>query len=583
MNTKALILAAASLIAMSGVAAAQTAKPAFGTWGYEPTAMDNAVKPGDDFFDYVNGAWAKRTEIAADRTFAGIDSVLNDQIERDVRAIVEDSAKDPAANGRLGQQIGDLYASWMDESTVEKLGAEPLKPYLARIAAVKTRGQLVDLFAEPGFDSPIGLYIDADLKDPTRYTVHAGQGGLGMPNRDYYLLEGAKYDGYRKAYRDYIVEIERQAGIGNAEAKADRIIALETAIARIHWTPEQSRDVEKSYNPMTRAQLRAFAPQLDWDRALTKTGLGKVDRVVIGQKSAIQAEAKLFASVPLDTWKDWTAFHFVSGNAQFLSKAFDDANFNFYSKTLRDVPSQRARWKRGVDRVDGALGEGVGQIYDQRHYPPESDRQMGELIANILAALKDKIETNSWMDAPTKARAIDKLATFDPRIGHPKKYIDYSLYETKRGDLFGNAIRSQDFDWKLLLSRFPKPVDRSLWSMLPQTNNAYYDPTQNQITFPAAILQPPYFDPNADPASNYGSIGATIGHEIGHGFDDQGRKFDAHGKLSDWWSPATAKLYTAHADLLVSQYNGYAPIPGVHIKGGLTLRENLAHLGGLEA
>jgi endothelin-converting enzyme/putative endopeptidase len=580
MNAKALILAAASLIAMSGVAAAQTAK--FGTWGYEPTAMDAGVKPGDDFFDYVNGAWAKRTEIAPDRTFVGIDSVLNDQIERDVRAIVEDSAKNPAANGRLGQQIGDLYASWMDESAVEKLGAEPLKPYLARIAAVKSRGELVDLFAEPGFDSPFGLFVDADLKDPTRYTVYAGQGGLGMPNRDYYLLKGAKYDGYRKAYRDYIIEIERQAGIADPAAKADRIIALETAIAKIHWTPEQSRDVEKSYNPMTRAQLRAFAPQVDWDRGLTKAGLGQVDRVVVGQKSAVQAEAKLFASVPLDTWKDWTAFHFVSGNASFLSKAFDDASFNFYSKTLRDVPSQRARWKRGVDLVNGALGEGVGQIYVQRHYPPESDRQMGELITNILAALKDKIETNSWMDAPTKARAIEKLATFDPRIGHPKKYIDYSSYETKRDDLFGNAIRSQDFGWKLLLSRFPKPVDRSLWGMLPQTNNAYYDPTQNQITFPAAILQPPYFDPNADPASNYGSIGATIGHEIGHGFDDQGRKFDAHGKLSDWWTPATAKLYTAHADLLVSQYNSYEPIPGVHIKGGLTLGENLGDLGGLE-
>jgi endothelin-converting enzyme/putative endopeptidase len=251
-------------------------------------------------------------------------------------------------------------------------------------------------------------------------------------------------------------------------------------------------------------------------------------------------------------------------------------------KTLRDVPSQRARWKRGVDMVNGALGEGVGQIYVQRHYPPESDRQMHELIDNILAALKDKIQNAAWMDAPTKARALQKLATFDPRIGHPVKYIDYSSLAVTRGDLLGNAIRSDDFDWKLMLSRFPKPVDRTLWDMLPQTNNAYYDPTQNQITFPAAILQPPYFDPNADPASNYGSIGATIGHEIGHGFDDQGRKFDAHGKLTDWWSAQTAKLYTAHADKLVAQYNGYEPIPGVHIKGQLTLGENLGDLGGLE-
>ena len=581
MRIKDLALTAASLVAIAA-APLGAAKPLYGAWGYDATAMDAGVKPGDDFFDYVNGSWFKRTAIASDRTFVGIDSVLNDQIEKDVRAIVEDMAKDPTANGRLGQQIGDLYASWMDEDAVEKLGTEPLQPYLKRIAAVKSRSDLVDLFAEPGFDSPVDVEIVPDFKNPARYAAYASQSGLGMPNRDYYLLPGEKYDAYRKAYRDYIIEIEKLAGIDDPEARAERIIALETQMAKLHWTPEQSRDVEKIYNPMTRAQLRAFAPQLQWDRALTKLGLGKVDKLVIAEKSAIAGEARLFASAPLETWKDWTAFHFISENAQYLPKAFDEAKFNFYSKTLRDVPEQRARWKRGVDMVNGALGEGVGQIYVQRHYPPESDRQMHELIDNILAALKDKIENSSWMDAPTKTKALGKLATFDPRIGHPVKYVDYSSLEVKRGDLLGNAIRSDDFEWKLLLSRFPKAVDRTLWDMLPQTNNAYYDPTQNQITFPAAILQPPYFDPNADPASNYGSIGATIGHEIGHGFDDQGRKFDAHGKLADWWTPATAKLYTAKASRLVGQYNGYEPIPGVHIKGELTLGENLGDLGGLE-
>ena len=575
------VLVAAATVALLA-SPPSSAAPKFGSWGYDATAMDSGVKPGDDFFDYVNGAWFKRTDIAADRTFAGIDSVLNDQIEKDVRAIVEDQAKNPAGNGALGQQIGDLYASWMDEAAIERLGTAPLRPYLDRIAAAKTRGDLVDLFAEPGFDSPIGVSIFPDLKNPTRYAAYASQGGLGMPNRDYYLLKGAKYDAYRKAYRDYLITLQRLAGIGTPEARADRIIALETAIAKIHWTPEQSRDVDKIYNPMTRAQLRAFAPQWQWDRALAKSGLGKVDKLVVGEKSAIAAEGKLFATVPLQTWKDWSAVHFISSNAQYLPKAFDDANFNFYSKTLRDVPEQRARWKRGVNLVNGALGEGVGQIYVQRHYPPESDRQMHELIDNILAALKGKVDNSAWMDAPTKAKALEKLATFDPRIGHPVKYIDYSSLVVKRDDLLGNAIRSNDFDWKLLLSRFPNPVDRTLWDMLPQTNNAYYDPTQNQITFPAAILQPPYFDPGADPASNYGSIGATIGHEIGHGFDDQGRKFDAHGKLADWWTPATAKLYTGKTAILVGQYNGYEPIPGVHIKGELTLGENLGDLGGLE-
>jgi endothelin-converting enzyme/putative endopeptidase len=581
MKINMFVLAAVSALAIASSPAA-TAKPVYGNWGYDATAMDSAVKPGDDFFAYVNGAWDKRTQIAPDRTFAGIDSVLNDQIERDVRAIVEDMAKDPAANGKLGQQIGDLYGSWMDTDTVEKLGTAPLKPYLARIAAARTRGDLIDLFAEPGFDSPIGLLIYPDFKNPTRYSAYASQSGLGMPNRDYYLLKGDKYDAYRAAYRAYLIDIQRLAGISDPEARADRVIALETKIAKIHWTPEQSRDVEKIYNPMTRAQLRSFAPQFDWDRALRKSGLGKVDKLVIAERSAIQGEAKLFASEPLQTWKDWAAVHFISDNAQYLPKAFDDAKFNFFSKTLRDVPEQRARWKRGVDLVNNALGEGVGQIYVRRHYPPESDRQMHELIDNILAALKEKIQGNGWMDATTKKRALAKLATFDPRIGHPAKYIDYSSLVVKRGDLLGNALRSDDFDWKLQLSRFPKPVDRGLWDMLPQTNNAYYDPTKNQITFPAAILQPPYFDPNADPASNYGSIGATIGHEIGHGFDDQGRKFDGRGRLTDWWTPATAKLYTAHANKLVAQYNSYEPIPGVHIKGQLTLGENLGDLGGLE-
>lgn len=574
------LFSAAALIAAP--LAAQTGKPAFAPWGVDLTAADKSVKPGDDFWNFVNGGWAKRTEIAADRTFVGIDSVLNDQIDKDVRAIVEDMAKNPAEAGIIGQQVGDYYASWMDEVQIEALGTRPLQPYLATIAAVKDHAGLTDLFAVIGYQSPIAAGVYPDLKDPTRYAVYVGQGGLGMPGRDYYLLEGAKYDGFRKAYRAYVASMLTLGGVADAESKADRIIALETELAKVHWTPEQQRDVQKTYNPMTRAQLAKFAPEFDWNRLLDKGGLTKTDTVVIGETTAVQAEAKLFAATPLQTWKDYMTFHFISDHAAVLPKAFDDARFDFYSRTLRDVPTKRDRWKRGVDMVNGALGEGVGQIYVQRHYPPESNRQMGELITNIRAALKGKIERSSWMDAATRKEALAKLDAFDPRTGYPAKYIDYSTLKVERGDLFGNAMRAAQFDWDLTLKRMEKPVDRTLWAMLPQTNNAYYDPTQNQITFPAAILQPPYFDPKADPAANYGSIGATIGHEIGHGFDDQGRQFDGSGKLRDWWTADSAKSYMTRADALVKQYDGYEPIPGVKIKGQLTLGENLGDLGGLE-
>jgi putative endopeptidase len=575
-----------ALALMTGTAAviaqAPAAKPAFGSWGVRIEDGDKTVKPGDDFFGYVNGGWAKRTTIAADRTFVGIDSVLNDETDRNVRAIIEDMAKNPEANGKIGQQIGDFYASWMDEKAIEARGTTPLKPYLARIAAVKDRGGLIDVFAAPGFQSPIGVGILADPADPKRYIVGAGQDGLGLPNRDYYLLPDAKYVAFRKAYRDYVIRIQTLAGIPDATAKADRIIALETAIATAHWTPERSRDIMQMYNPMDRAKLATFTPGFDWGRMLEKGGLGAQQTIIVSQTTAIAAAAKLTETVPLATWKDYLAYHFISSHATYLPKAFDQARFDFFSKTLRDVPAQRDRWKRGVGLVNGALGEGVGQIYVQRHYPPESDAKMGELIANLRAALQERIEKNIWMDDATRKEALAKLASFDPRIGHPKTYIDYSSLAVTRGDLLGNVMRSDGFQWKLQLSRLPKPVDRSLWEMTPQTNNAYYDPLQNQITFPAAILQPPYFDPRADPAANYGSIGATIGHEIGHGFDDQGRRFDAAGKLRDWWTADAAKKFAERTTMLVAQYNAYEPIPGVRIKGELTLGENIGDLGGLE-
>jgi endothelin-converting enzyme/putative endopeptidase len=581
MRFKMLTLATASLLAVAA-APAVNAKPIYGDWGYDPGAMDSSVKPGDDFWAYVNGTWDKKTQIAADRASAGPFVTLSDAAERDVRQIVEQLAADPNRD-HLGQQVGDFYSSFTDSAAIEAAGTAPLKPYLAEINAAKTRAQLISLFVKPGFASPVDLSLDADFKNPDKYSAFASQARLGMPSREYYLDDSAKMKAHRAAYRDYIVTIEKLAGLPGGEAAADRIIALETAISKVQWPAADRRDIDKIYNPMTRAKLTKLAPQLDWNATLAKAGLTSAKQVIVTEPSAVAGTARIFASAPLSTWKEWLAFRFVSDHAAYLPKAFDDASFAFYRKELSGVQEQRERWKRGVAAVNGALGEGVGEIYVKTHYPAESERQMTELIGNLRDAYQERITGNSWMDEATRKAALEKLAAFEPRIGHPVKYIDYSSMEVVKGDPLGNSLRAADFDWKLQLKRFPKPVDRTLWGMYPQTINAYYNPLANQITFPAAILQPPFFDPGADAAANYGAIGAIIGHEMGHGFDDEGRKFDPKGALRDWWSPEAAKAYATRTDKLVAQYNGFTPFPGVNVNGKLTLGENLGDLSGVEA
>ncbi len=557
------------------------AKPRYGSWGVATADMDRAVKPGDDFFRYAEGSWLTKTEIAPDKTGAGYNYDLPDEVEVEVRQLVESAGAAP--NDPVLRQISDFYAAWMDAQGIEARGLAPLRPYLARISAVQDRKALARLMAEPGYAAPINLGLDADDKDPTRYTIVSGQARLGLPTRDYYLLEGAKYESIRKAYRGYVIRIQKLAGIADAEAKADRIIALETRLSKDQWTPEQRRDPQATYNPMTRAQLAALAPQFEWPTMLGHVGLAKMPVVIVREPSAVAAAGKRLDDVPLSTWKDWLAFRFASDHAQFLPKAFDQARFDFYSHTLNDVQSQAERWKRGVRLLNANLGEAVGKAYAERHWTAETERQMNELIDDLRASYGDLIRRAAWMDAPTRKEALAKLASFDPRIGHPVKYVDYSAMKVSRADPLGNAMAAEAFGWQLQLSRAPKPVDRSLWDMNVQEVNAYYNPLMNQITFPAAILQPPFFDPAADPAVNYGETGAMIGHEMGHGFDDEGRQFDATGKLRDWWSKESADRYTAHAQQLVKQFDAYEPIPGVRIKGQLTLGENLGDLGGLEA
>jgi endothelin-converting enzyme/putative endopeptidase len=491
-------------------------------------------------------------------------------------------ARNPTQFGAKGKQIGDFYASWMDEAGIESRGAAPLKPYLDHIASAKDKAGIQDIFASPRYASPVNLGIIPDLADPARYTAAASQGGLGMA-RDYYLLEGAKYDDFRQAYRAYIQRMLELGGIAGASAKADAIFALETALAKVQWSPVESRDVARLNDPETIEGLKAKAPDWDWALMLKTAGLESSPKVLMTNNTALTAMGKIFTETPLQTWKDYLAFHFISDNATYLPKAFDDARFGFYSKTLQGVQNQRDRWKRGVQIVNASLGEAVGEVYVVRHFPPAAEKQMAELIENLRGAYQERIQKSPWMDDTTRQAALKKLVAFEPRIGHPATYIDYSTFMIDRNDILGNIVRGAEFQHQLELKRFPKPVDRSLWAMTPQTVNAYYSPLTNQITFPAAILQPPYFDPNADPAVNYGAIGAIIGHEMGHGFDDQGSQFGPTGKFEDWWTDASKKAFKDRTAALGAQYDIYEPIPGTHIKGALTMGENIGDLGGVEA
>jgi endothelin-converting enzyme/putative endopeptidase len=579
--TSRFLLLATAALGLAAPLAAQTA-PRYGTWGIDETLLDKTVKPGDDFFAYALGSWLKTAPIAPDKARAGYNYDLPDETERDVRAMVE-AAKTQKDAPPFVHQIVDFYDAWMNEAGIEARGTAPLMPYLQHIAAAPDRRALFALMAEPGYAAPIDLGIGQDDKDPTHYVVEVSQAHLGLPSRDYYILTAPKYVAIRAAYHAYIVQLLTLGGMTDAEAKADRILALETAIAQEQWTPERRRDPQATYNPMTIAQLTALAPQIDWAGTMAHIGLAGTPRVIVREPSAVAAAAHQFESVPLSTWKDYAAFRFVSDHAPFLPKRFDDAHFSFYSKTLQGVEAQSDRWKRGMRLLDGSLGEAVGQLYIATHWTPATEHAVDEMIDDMRAAYADKIQHAAWMDEPTRKEALAKLAAFDPRVGHPAHYVDYSAMEVSATDPLANAMNAETFEWKLELSRFPKPVDRSLWDMNPQTVNAYYSPTMNQVTFPAAQLQPPFFDAAADPAVNYGETGATIGHEMGHGFDDEGRQFDAQGRLRDWWTKASADRYTVHAQMLVKQFDAYEPIPGVHIKGQLTLGENLGDLGGLEA
>jgi endothelin-converting enzyme/putative endopeptidase len=438
------------------------------------------------------------------------------------------------------------------------------------------------LMADPAYASPIAFSIAPDPAQPTRYAVIISPAGLGMPTRDYYLRDGEKYALIRAGYGRYVAQVLGLAGFSNAQARAEAIVALETELARSQWDPTRSRDVRQLTSAMSWTQLEALAPEFDWPTLFGRLGIRADAPLIVREKDAITQAGKLLQSQPPAVWKDYLAYQFIRRHAEFLPKAFAQANFEFFQKTLRGVPIQRARWERGVDLASRSMGEAIGKLYAARHLSPQTQRQVEELVANIRAAFADELAHLAWMDEATRKEALAKLSALDAEVGQPARYADYSGLTIRRDDLLGNVVRSEEFKWKLDVRRLGRPVDRTQWSLTPQAINARYNLLFNQIAMPAAVLQPPLFDAAGDPALNYGALGSLIGHEIGHGFDDQGRRFDASGKLRDWWTPASAAQFEKRAAALKAQYDAYEALPGLHVNGGLTLGENIADLGGLE-
>jgi putative endopeptidase len=552
-------------------------KPTIGDYGFDTTGMNTAVAPGDNFYDYANGTWEKATPIPADKSNYGMFTMLDDLSKQRTQDILNGAKDDPAS------KIGNAYVAYLDAATVEARGLAPIKPWLDSIKAVKTRADYVTLLAQAarnGISRPFTGFVGQDDKAPESYIYTIGQGGLGMPDRDYYLLATEKMAATRKAYVAHLAKMFALAGEPDGEKRAAAILAFETQIAKVHWTRVDSRDAEKTYNKMTVAQLAKLAPGFDFPAALKALG-ATGNAVLVAQPSAIKGEAALIAKTPLAVLKDQLMVRSLDQLSDYLPDAIADENFAFYGTTLNGTPQREERWKRAVTFVKESLGEEVGKAYVARYFPPETKAAADQLVKNVLAAMGRRIDALSWMSDEAKARAHKKLAAFTPKIGYPDKWRDYTGLTVARDDLFGNALRSNQFEYDYQMGKLGKPIYRWEWFMTPMEINAYANFGMTEIVFPAAILQPPFFDPHADPAINYGGIGAVIGHEISHHFDDQGAKYDETGSLSQWWTDKDVKNFTALTDQLVKQYDAYEPLPGEHVKGALTLGENIADLAGL--
>ena len=546
--------------------------------------MDTLVKPGNDFDAYVNGAWIKNNAIPEDKSSYGVAEILSDKAQEDVKAIIEKSAKGDFKEGSNEQKIGDFYNSYMDQKARDAKGIAPLKPEFAKIDAIANYDDLAAFFGQSnktGVMTPFAVGVTEDFKDPTKYMLYTWQSGIGLPEREYYTLQDAKSKEIRVKYEAHIAAMLKLAGVADAGAAAKKVLALETAIAQNHMKKEDTRNMSIMYNPYKIADIAKLMPSFNWAKMLENANIKGQETLVVTQVDFMKNIDALIKATPVDTWKTWLKWAVVHDAATVLSSDLDNENFNFYGKVLSGTTKQREQWRRAVNSVNNNLGEIVGEVYVKEHFSPEAKKRMEELVANLLKAYELSIKELDWMTPETKKQALDKLSKFTPKVGYPDKWRDYSALKVVKGDLYGNMERATEFEYNRQIAKLGKKVDRGEWGMTPQTVNAYYNPSLNEIVFPAAILQPPFFDLTVDDAVNYGSIGAVIGHEIGHGFDDQGSTFDGDGVLRNWWTEKDLSAFKERTGALVSQYNEFKVFPDLNVNGEFTLGENIGDLGGV--
>ncbi len=592
------LTAVAVALAVLGASPTHGAEPAtlkYGAWGFDATGQDLKTKPGDDFFRYANGAWVDRTPIPADKPGISLRLLESDLAEARLHAIMEDaSARVGHAPSKLKGKVGAFYKAFMDEGRIEALGAKPISPELDAIRAATTRAELGALMGRHVKDfegSAFGISLDVDTKDIAHYAIYLSQSGIGLPDRDYYLQPS--FEQKKAAYQAYVEKLLGLEGWPNPAANAAAIVSLESKIAEASWAKAEQRNPDTTYNPYTLPELEKAAPGFPWRAFLSEADLGAPAKVVVVEKTAFPKIAAIYAQAPVDVLQAWLAFSVADNAAPYLSSPFSTAYFEMRQKTLSGQAEQAARWKRGVHAVSGGdylaggrydsfgnLGWAVGQLYTARYFPPAAKAKVQALVADLKTAYAARIKTLDWMSPSTKTEALKKLVAYNVKVGYPDKPRDYSKVVIRDDDLVGDVRRAAQADWAFYVGRQNGPVDRGDWGMTPQTNDAY-NGSLIDIVFPAVILQPPVFDPNADPAINYGAVGGVIGHELTHGFDDQGRKYDSKGTLRDWWAPADAKTFEARAKVFGAQYSAYEPLPGAHVNGALTMGENIADLGGL--